>query len=180
MPGVHPVKHRPRHLVGANLKRTLGAQRRAPVLLGGKQPAGHEPGRQRSASLLEDRAGRRRTALMALAALIPPICQAPRRRPTASSGWPFPTSPRSRCPTRQRQRPPAPRPAPWTSWTAAAALPVPVPSLPFTEAAAAALLERALGRFPQRAPGPIIRRFRCRRPPPGSRSQGWWWAPPSR
>lgn len=48
----------PSDLIGADLKRSLHAQRRDPVLLGGELPAGGEPDRQRRARTVKDRAGR--------------------------------------------------------------------------------------------------------------------------
>ncbi len=71
------MEHRPRRLVGADLKRALQAQRRDPVLLGGEQPAGHEPHGQRRGRAIEDRSHRRRGALPAGRALEPAISDPP-------------------------------------------------------------------------------------------------------
>ena len=72
-----PVQHRPRGRVGADLQRPLQALRRDAVFLGGEQPAGGEPHRQRRARAVEDRARRHRGAPMAARALTSAITQLP-------------------------------------------------------------------------------------------------------
>src|SRR5262249_4184586 len=78
-----PVQHRPRGRVGADLQRPLQALRRDSVLLGGEQPAGGEPHRQRRARAIEDRARRHRSAPMTPSALIPAITEPPAPRVSA-------------------------------------------------------------------------------------------------
>src|ERR1700761_7165779 len=78
-----PVQHRPRGRVGADLQRPLQALRRDSVLLGGEQPTGGEPHRQRRTRAIEDRACRHRGTPMTASALIPAITEPPAPRVTA-------------------------------------------------------------------------------------------------
>lgn len=73
----NPVQHRPRGLVGADLELALERQRRDTVLLGGKQPDGGEPDRERGTGAVEDRPRRNRRALTAGCALQPPVRHPP-------------------------------------------------------------------------------------------------------
>ena len=79
-----PLQHRPGGLVRTDLQRPLQTQRRDPVLLGGEQPAGVEPHRQRRARAIEDGPGRDRGPRVAGPAAPSAVAHPPPGRVTAA------------------------------------------------------------------------------------------------